>query len=165
MHYAPMEFWVSLVCNVAEGTCVGHVGLCGPVWTHMDLCRPCGPVWACVDPCGLVWTVWTWLCGPCGPGWACVGSCGQPQWLRMSRLLVLFPQGGDLHLSVSEVLNYRHFCNKLWNALRFILRALGDNFVPQPAEKVGGEQQACGGGGWQGQGVQSSRSSWPPPGR
>lgn len=44
--------------------------------------------------------------------------------------------GGNLHLSVSEVLNYRHFCNKLWNALRFILRALGENFVPQPAEKV-----------------------------
>ncbi|XP_029387417.1 valine--tRNA ligase, mitochondrial isoform X2 [Mus pahari] len=44
--------------------------------------------------------------------------------------------GGDLHLSVSEVLNYRHFCNKLWNALRFILHALGDNFVPQPAEEV-----------------------------
>nr|BAC87668.1 unnamed protein product [Mus musculus] len=44
--------------------------------------------------------------------------------------------GGDLHLSVSEVLNYRHFCNKLWNALRFVLRALGDNFVPQPAEEV-----------------------------
>ncbi|XP_051009554.1 valine--tRNA ligase, mitochondrial [Acomys russatus] len=44
--------------------------------------------------------------------------------------------GGDLHLSVSEVLNYRHFCNKLWNALRFILHALGENFVPQPAEPV-----------------------------
>lgn len=44
--------------------------------------------------------------------------------------------GGDLHLSVSEVLNYRHFCNKLWNALRFILRALGEDFVPQLAEKV-----------------------------
>ncbi|XP_076414290.1 valine--tRNA ligase, mitochondrial isoform X2 [Peromyscus maniculatus bairdii] len=44
--------------------------------------------------------------------------------------------GGDLHLSVSEVLNYRHFCNKLWNALRFILRALGEDFIPQPAEKV-----------------------------
>ncbi|XP_041490648.1 valine--tRNA ligase, mitochondrial [Microtus oregoni] len=44
--------------------------------------------------------------------------------------------GGNLHLSVSEVLNYRHFCNKLWNALRFILRGLGENFVPQPAEKV-----------------------------
>lgn len=44
--------------------------------------------------------------------------------------------GGDLHLSVSEVLNYRHFCNKLWNALRFILRALGEDFVPQPEEKV-----------------------------
>ncbi|XP_055453013.1 valine--tRNA ligase, mitochondrial [Psammomys obesus] len=44
--------------------------------------------------------------------------------------------GGDLHLSVSEVLNYRHFCNKLWNALRFILRALGEGFVPQPPETV-----------------------------
>ncbi|XP_059137489.1 valine--tRNA ligase, mitochondrial [Peromyscus eremicus] len=44
--------------------------------------------------------------------------------------------GGDLHLSVSEVLNYRHFCNKLWNALRFVLRALGEDFVPQPAEEV-----------------------------
>ncbi|KAM5262876.1 valine--tRNA ligase, mitochondrial [Ctenodactylus gundi] len=39
--------------------------------------------------------------------------------------------GGDLHLSVSEVLSCRHFCNKIWNALRFILNALGENFVPQ----------------------------------
>lgn len=75
--------------------------------------------------------------------------CGQPHCLRLSRLLVLPPQGGDLHLSVSEVLNYRHFCNKLWNALRFILRALGDNFVPQPAEKVGGRASLE---GWQGRG-------------
>nr|XP_027778841.1 valine--tRNA ligase, mitochondrial isoform X2 [Marmota flaviventris] len=44
--------------------------------------------------------------------------------------------GGDLHLSVSEVLSCRHFCNKIWNALRFILNALGENFVPQPAEHI-----------------------------
>ncbi|XP_069880297.1 valine--tRNA ligase, mitochondrial isoform X1 [Dipodomys merriami] len=44
--------------------------------------------------------------------------------------------GGDLHLSVSEVLSCRHFCNKIWNALRFILNALGENFVPQPSEEL-----------------------------
>lgn len=78
-------------------------------------------------------------------GWYGRGHlCGPHGWLRVRRLLVL-PAGGDLHLSVSEVLNYRHFCNKLWNALRFILRALGEDFVPQPAEKVG-EQLAWRGG-------------------
>ncbi|XP_045861211.1 valine--tRNA ligase, mitochondrial isoform X4 [Meles meles] len=44
--------------------------------------------------------------------------------------------GGDLNLSVSEVLSSRHFCNKIWNALRFILNALGEKFVPQPAEEL-----------------------------
>ncbi|XP_062952883.1 valine--tRNA ligase, mitochondrial isoform X2 [Cynocephalus volans] len=44
--------------------------------------------------------------------------------------------GGDLHLSVSEVLSCRHFCNKIWNALRFILKVLGEKFVPQPAEEL-----------------------------
>lgn len=44
--------------------------------------------------------------------------------------------GGDLHLSVSEVLSFRHFCNKIWNALRFILNALGEKFIPQPLEEV-----------------------------
>uniref|UniRef100_A0A8D0ZA90 Valine--tRNA ligase, mitochondrial n=1 Tax=Sus scrofa TaxID=9823 RepID=A0A8D0ZA90_PIG len=44
--------------------------------------------------------------------------------------------GGDLHLSVSEVLSFRHFCNKIWNALRFILNALGEKFIPQPLEEL-----------------------------
>uniref|UniRef100_A0A8C6WB87 Valine--tRNA ligase, mitochondrial n=1 Tax=Nannospalax galili TaxID=1026970 RepID=A0A8C6WB87_NANGA len=44
--------------------------------------------------------------------------------------------GGDLHLCVSEVLSFRHFCNKIWNALRFILSALGDSFVPLPTEEL-----------------------------
>uniref|UniRef100_G1R100 Valine--tRNA ligase, mitochondrial n=1 Tax=Nomascus leucogenys TaxID=61853 RepID=G1R100_NOMLE len=45
-------------------------------------------------------------------------------------------QAGDLRLSVSEVQSCRHFCNKIWNALRFILNALGEKFVPQPAEEL-----------------------------
>uniref|UniRef100_A0A2K6EZS9 Valine--tRNA ligase, mitochondrial n=1 Tax=Propithecus coquereli TaxID=379532 RepID=A0A2K6EZS9_PROCO len=44
--------------------------------------------------------------------------------------------GGDLRLSVSEVQSCRHFCNKIWNALRFILNVLGEQFVPQPAEEL-----------------------------
>nr|XP_019572931.1 PREDICTED: valine--tRNA ligase, mitochondrial isoform X1 [Rhinolophus sinicus] len=44
--------------------------------------------------------------------------------------------GGDLHLSVSEVLSSRHFCNKIWNALRFILSVLGPGFVPQSSEEL-----------------------------
>lgn len=44
--------------------------------------------------------------------------------------------GGDLHLSVSEVLSCRHFCNKIWNALRFILNVLGEKFTPQPVEEL-----------------------------
>lgn len=53
--------------------------------------------------------------------------------------------GGDLHLSVSEVLSSRHFCNKIWNALRFILSVLGRGFVPQPSEEV--REERCLGGG------------------
>lgn len=52
--------------------------------------------------------------------------------------------GGDLHLSVSEVLSFRHFCNKIWNALRFILNALGEEFIPQPAEEVSEKEEMLG---------------------
>ncbi|KAM9234229.1 valine--tRNA ligase, mitochondrial isoform 3-T4 [Dugong dugon] len=44
--------------------------------------------------------------------------------------------GGDLNLSISEVLSSRHFCNKIWNALRFILKVLGEKFTPEPAEEL-----------------------------
>jgi hypothetical protein len=56
---------------------------------------------------------------------------------------ILSLPGDDLHLSVSEVLSCRHFCNKIWNALRFILHALGENFVPQSAEEVKERKQSC----------------------
>lgn len=42
--------------------------------------------------------------------------------------------GRDINLDVNRILGYRHFCNKLWNAVKFAMRTLGENFVP--AEKA-----------------------------
>ncbi|NXG40538.1 SYVM protein, partial [Dromaius novaehollandiae] len=42
----------------------------------------------------------------------------------------------DIRLDVGTVLSYRHFCNKLWNAVKFVLDALGPDFVPQPPEET-----------------------------
>ncbi|XP_072317796.1 valine--tRNA ligase [Eucyclogobius newberryi] len=39
-------------------------------------------------------------------------------------------QGRDINLDVNRILGYRHFCNKLWNAVKFAMKTLGDDFVP-----------------------------------
>ncbi|XP_072226905.1 valine--tRNA ligase, mitochondrial isoform X2 [Leuresthes tenuis] len=36
-------------------------------------------------------------------------------------------QGQDISLCISQVLSYRHFCNKMWQTLRFTLGVLGEN--------------------------------------
>ncbi|NXE58079.1 SYVM protein, partial [Casuarius casuarius] len=51
----------------------------------------------------------------------------------------------DIRLDVGTVLSYRHFCNKLWNAVKFVLDALGPDFVPQPPEEVPGRRSRGGG--------------------
>uniref|UniRef100_A0A6Q2Y555 valine--tRNA ligase n=1 Tax=Esox lucius TaxID=8010 RepID=A0A6Q2Y555_ESOLU len=45
-------------------------------------------------------------------------------------------QGRDINLDVNRILGYRHFCNKLWNAVKFAMRSLGDSFVPSEKEGV-----------------------------
>ncbi|NXE17275.1 SYVM protein, partial [Lophotis ruficrista] len=44
--------------------------------------------------------------------------------------------GDDIRLDASAALSYRRFCNKVWNAVKFVLAALGPRFVPQPPEET-----------------------------
>ena len=39
-------------------------------------------------------------------------------------------QGRDINLDVLRVQGYRFFCNKLWNATKFAMNVLGDEFKP-----------------------------------
>ncbi|XP_030852939.1 valine--tRNA ligase [Strongylocentrotus purpuratus] len=49
-------------------------------------------------------------------------------------------QGRDINLDVLRVQGYRFFCNKMWNATKFAMNALGDNFVPSPAFQLSGSE-------------------------
>ncbi|KAJ8287759.1 hypothetical protein COCON_G00004180 [Conger conger] len=49
-------------------------------------------------------------------------------------------QGRDINLDVNRILGYRHFCNKLWNAVKFAMRALGEGFVPRDKAQLSGEE-------------------------
>ncbi|KYO19901.1 valine--tRNA ligase, mitochondrial [Alligator mississippiensis] len=45
-------------------------------------------------------------------------------------------QGDDINLDVDAVLSSRLFCNKVWNAVKFTLKALGEGFTPQAHSQV-----------------------------
>ena len=45
-------------------------------------------------------------------------------------------QGRDINLDVKRVVGYRHFCNKIWNALKFSLNVFGPDFTPNPTSEV-----------------------------
>lgn len=49
--------------------------------------------------------------------------------------------GRDINLDVNRILGYRHFCNKLWNAVKFAMKTLGDNFVPMEKAQVRGSTE------------------------
>ena len=39
-------------------------------------------------------------------------------------------QGRDINLDIKRVVAYRHWCNKLWNAIKFAMQYLGPPFTP-----------------------------------
>ncbi|XP_041480879.1 valine--tRNA ligase-like isoform X2 [Lytechinus variegatus] len=49
-------------------------------------------------------------------------------------------QGRDINLDVLRVQGYRFFCNKMWNATKFAMKTLGDNFVPSPTFELSGSE-------------------------
>uniref|UniRef100_W5LEP7 valine--tRNA ligase n=1 Tax=Astyanax mexicanus TaxID=7994 RepID=W5LEP7_ASTMX len=49
-------------------------------------------------------------------------------------------QGRDINLDVNRILGYRHFCNKLWNAVKFAMRTLGEGFVPWEKARLCGSE-------------------------
>ncbi|KAL3869903.1 hypothetical protein ACJMK2_042527 [Sinanodonta woodiana] len=55
--------------------------------------------------------------------------------------LVAYTQGRDINLDVLRVQGYRFFCNKLWNATKFALNGLGENFIPIPAAQLSGKER------------------------
>lgn len=52
--------------------------------------------------------------------------------------------GRDINLEILPVEGYRKFCNKVFNATKFAMLKLDDDFVPQPTAKPTGKEGSDG---------------------
>lgn len=67
-----------------------------------------------------------------------ISECGTDA-MRFS-LCSYSSQGTDINLDILKVVSVRNFCNKLWNAIRFGLTNLGDNYQPENEIKLLGNE-------------------------
>lgn len=63
-----------------------------------------------------------------------IPECGTDA-LRFA-LMSYTSQGRDINLDVLRVQGYRFFCNKIWQASRFVLMQLGSNFAADGIAQV-----------------------------
>ncbi|KAL6003256.1 Valine--tRNA ligase, mitochondrial 1 [Asimina triloba] len=59
-----------------------------------------------------------------------IAECGADA-LRFA-LVSYTAQSDKINLDIQRVVGYRQWCNKLWNAIRFAMGKLGDDYVPPP---------------------------------
>ncbi|NXF00121.1 SYVM protein, partial [Menura novaehollandiae] len=59
-----------------------------------------------------------------------IPECGADA-LRLA-LSVHNAHGPEIRVGVASVLTQRRFCNKVWNGVGFVLRALGEGYGPPP---------------------------------
>ncbi|XP_020258014.1 valine--tRNA ligase, mitochondrial 1-like [Asparagus officinalis] len=70
-----------------------------------------------------------------------IAECGADA-LRFA-LISYTAQSDKINLDVLRVVGYRQWCNKLWNAIRFAMSKLGDNYAPPAAVAVDQMPSIC----------------------
>ncbi|KAI2623705.1 tRNA synthetases class I-domain-containing protein [Xylaria nigripes] len=60
--------------------------------------------------------------------------------LRYSLVQYTQGSGGDINFDVKTMLGYRRFCNKIYQATKYVLGKLGDNFVPRQSSALTGKE-------------------------